>query len=162
METITQKGDNMSEVKIKEFKYDNGWAEVTWAQYTTTTKEVEVDGEVTTEGSVEEIVLHCESFGGHPEYIAMMEAKASEFGTSLDEYAELIEELKASYIAPTQAELDEAERVHKIAEAKAYLSATDFKMTVDYFGGLVKEVQDELVAKRAEAREFVRANSGGN
>lgn len=159
MKAITQKGDNMSEIKIKEFKYDNGWAEVTWARYTTTTKEVEVDGEVTTEESVEEIVLHCESFGGHPEYIAMMEAKALEFGTSLDEYAELIEELKASYIAPTQAELDEAERVHKIAEAKAYLSATDFKMTVDYFATLSEVEQNELIAKRAEAREFIRGNN---
>jgi len=41
----------------------------------------------------------------------------------------------------------------KIAEAKAYLEATDFKMTVDY---------DEDVAgiklKRQEAREFIRAN----
>lgn len=28
------------------------------------------------------------------------------------------------------------------------------------FDGLVKEVQDELIAKRAEAREYIRANSG--
>ena len=44
----------------------------------------------------------------------------------------------------------------KVQEAKAYLQSTDFKMTVDYFATLSKEEQDELIAKRAEARETVR------
>ena len=48
---------------------------------------------------------------------------------------------------------------YKVQEAKLYLQSTDFKMTIDYFGTLTKEEQDELIAKRAEAREIVR---GGN
>jgi hypothetical protein len=46
----------------------------------------------------------------------------------------------------------------KIQEAKEYLSSTDYKMTVDYFATLTKDVQDILIAKRQEAREFIRSN----
>ena len=46
-----------------------------------------------------------------------------------------------------------------VAEAKLYLQSTDFKMTVDYFATLDKVTQDELVAERQKAREFIRANS---
>lgn len=42
----------------------------------------------------------------------------------------------------------------KVAEAKQYLADTDFKMTTDY-----DEDVTDIKAKRAEAREFVRANS---
>lgn len=147
-------------IKIKEFKLDGNWAEVAWAQYVTTTKEVEVDGEVNVEESVEEIVIHCESFSGHPEHITMLVDRATEFGTSLDEYNELIEELASTYVALTQEELDEAERIQKVQEARVYLSLTDYKMTVDYFGGLTQEAKEDLVVKRAEAREFIRSNSG--
>jgi hypothetical protein len=41
----------------------------------------------------------------------------------------------------------------KVTEAKAYLEATDFKMTVDY-----DEDVTEVKLKRQEAREFIRAN----
>lgn len=44
----------------------------------------------------------------------------------------------------------------KINEAKAYLQSTDYKMTVDYFATLSKEIQDELILKRNEAREYIR------
>lgn len=47
---------------------------------------------------------------------------------------------------------------YKIDEAKKYLSDTDYKMTIDYFATLTKEVQDELIRLRANAREFVRNN----
>lgn len=51
--------------------------------------------------------------------------------------------------------------IHKqIQEAKIYLANTDYKMTVDYFATLSKEVQDDLISKRAETREFVRTNEG--
>lgn len=43
----------------------------------------------------------------------------------------------------------------KISEAKAYLSSTDFKMTVDYFATLTEVEKLELTAKRAEARALV-------
>jgi len=48
---------------------------------------------------------------------------------------------------------------NKINEAKQYLASTDYKMTVDYFATLTKEIQDELILKRNEAREFIRANN---
>ena len=43
----------------------------------------------------------------------------------------------------------------KIAEAKAYLASTDFKVLPDY-----DKEPSEVIAKRAEAREFIRANQG--
>ena len=46
-----------------------------------------------------------------------------------------------------------------IAEAKAYLNNTDYKMTVDYFATLTQVEQDSFISKRAEYREFVRVNS---
>lgn len=46
----------------------------------------------------------------------------------------------------------------KILEAKAYLEATDFKMTVDYYSTLTEAEQLELTAKRKEAREYIRMN----
>ena len=60
-----------------------------------------------------------------------------------------------------QAKEDEAKQSieYKINEAQTYLSSTDYKMTVDYFATLSKEIQDELILKRAEAREFIRANN---
>lgn len=58
------------------------------------------------------------------------------------------------------AEEIEAEELQlKINEAKAYLLSTDYKITVDYFATLSKDIQDELILKRSEAREFIRANS---
>ena len=92
---------------------DKDWLEATWTKEVTTIneveKEVEVDGELVKEIVQEESViteqLHCESFSGHPEHIAMLEAKALEFGTSLDEYAELIEQVKEAFIMPTDEEL---------------------------------------------------------
>ena len=48
---------------------------------------------------------------------------------------------------------------YKISEAKDYLLSTDYKMTIDYFATLTKEIQDELILKRAESRDFIRDNS---
>jgi hypothetical protein len=55
----------------------------------------------------------------------------------------------------TEDEIAQRELEVKIAEAKTYLSDTDFKMTLDYD----KDVS-EVKIKRAEAREFIRANEG--
>jgi hypothetical protein len=52
------------------------------------------------------------------------------------------------------------ELLTKIAEAKAYLASTDFKMTVDYFATMTVEKQEEFTSLRAEAREFIRVNQG--
>ena len=42
---------------------------------------------------------------------------------------------------------------YRIQEAKAYLASTDFKVLPDY-----DKEPSEVIAKRAEAREFIRAN----
>lgn len=149
---------------------DKDWLEATWIKEVTTIKdvekEVEVDGELIKEIVQEESVkteqAHCESFSGHPEHIAMLEAKALEFGTSLDEYAELIAQAKEAFIMPTEEELLSYENANKVAEAKAYLSSTDFYMTVDKYASLTVERQNELVSKRAEARETINLLQGTN
>ena len=153
----------METVKLN-ITINKDWLEATWTKEVTTIneveKEVEVAGELIKEIVQEESVtteqIHCESFSGHPEHIAMLEAKALEFGTSLDEYAGLIAQAKEAFVMPTAEELLAYELDQKIQEAKVYLSSTDYKMTVDYFATLSKEIQDELILKRNEAREFIR------
>ena len=127
-----------------ELKLQNDWLEATWC--------TEADGVKTQ--------VHCESYSGHPEHIAMLRTKALEFGTPLDEFEGLIVKAEQAYTPPTQEELDKALVIQKIQEYKAYLAATDFKMTVDYYSTLTEAEQLELTAKRKEAREFVRANEG--
>ena len=56
----------------------------------------------------------------------------------------------------TEAELAKQAVDKKIAEAKAYLLSTDFKMTVDYYATLTIEQQEELSTKRSEARTFLK------
>jgi hypothetical protein len=48
---------------------------------------------------------------------------------------------------------DEQSIQDKVVEAKRYLEATDFKMTVDYDEDVV-----DVKLKRKEAREFIREN----
>ena len=103
--------------------------------------------------------LHCESFSGHKEHITMLRNKALEFETSLDEYESLIAECESKFIYPTDEELQAEEIAMKVQECKSYLALTDYKMTVDYFATLTVDMQNELTTKRAEAREYVRANS---
>lgn len=119
-------------------KLENNWLEATWLK--------------------DEIQVYCESFSGHKEHITLLRAKAKELGTSLEEFEPLIKQCEDAFTYPTDEEIAKEELQHKINEAKAYLSSTDYKMTVDYFGGLIQEVQDELVSKRAEAREYIRGN----
>ena len=61
----------------------------------------------------------------------------------------------------TEEEIRKEEINTQIAEAKAYLSATDFYMTVDKYAELDEARKVELITKRAEAREFIRANAEG-
>ena len=131
------------------------WLEATWVEETITINEVEgekVESKETTQ-------LWCESYSGHPEHISMLRAKALEFETSLDEYEDLIAECEKNFIAPTEEEIQAEITLHLVNEAKNYLASTDFKMTVDYFATLDKVTQDELIAERQKAREFIRANS---
>ena len=120
-------------------KLDNNWLEATWIE--------------------NETQIHCESFSGHKGHIAKLRAKAKEFNTPLDEFEDLIKQCQDSFIYPTDEEIAKEQLEHKINEAKAYLLLTDYKMTVDYFATLSKDIQDELILKRNEAREFIRANS---
>lgn len=99
---------------------DKDWLEATWIKEVTTINDVEKEESVVTEQ------LHCESFSGHPEHIAMLEAKALEFGTSLDEYTELIAHIKESFVMPTAEELLAYELDQKIQEANQYLNDTDW------------------------------------
>lgn len=128
------------------------WLEATWVEEVITQVEGEGDRVETTQ-------VHCESYSGHPEHIAMLKAKASEFGTELGEYEELIAECESKFEMPTEEEIVKEELKNKIQEAKNYLASTDYKMTVDYFATLSEVEQNELIAKRAEAREFIRGNN---
>ena len=55
----------------------------------------------------------------------------------------------------TSEEIRTAEINTQIAEAKAYLSSTDFYMTVDKYAELDEARKVELTTKRAEARELI-------
>ena len=131
------------------------WLEATWSEATVTINEVE--GEKVE--SKETTILWCESYSGHPEHISMLRAKALEFETSLEDYEDLIAECEKNFKAPTEDEIQAEITLHLVNEAKNYLAQTDYKMTVDYFATLDKVTQDELIAERQKAREFIRANS---
>ncbi len=134
---------------------DKDWLEATWTKEVTTIneveKEVEIDGELIKEIVQEESVaseqLHCESFSGHPEHIAMLEAKALEFGTSLDEYAELINQAKEAFVMPTAEELLAYELDQKIQEATMYLAQTDWVKDYKLRNDLGLEILPELSSK---------------
>lgn len=129
----------MSTIKIKSFILDEtNWLEVIWVN--------ENDEQV-----------HCESYSGHPEHIAMLRAKAVDFNTDLAEYEVLISQAEDLFIHPTQEELDKELTDQKIQEAKAYLASTDFKMTVDYYATLTADEQTTLTTKRAEARDYLKS-----
>ena len=106
-----------------------------------------------------ETQVYCESYSGHKEHIAMLRNKALEFKTSLDEYESLIAECESKFVYPIDEEMQSEEIAMKVQEYKSYLASTDYKMTVDYFAALTVDMQNELTTKRAEAREYVRANS---
>lgn len=129
-------------IKIKSFILDEtNWLEVTWVN--------ENDEQI-----------HCESYSGHPEHIAMLRAKALEFGTELDEA--LITECVANFKYPTEEELAQQELKAKIAEAKAYLASTDWvePYLIKHYTGLeVLEADSNkfvIEAKRSEARAFIK------
>ena len=128
------------------------WLEATWVEEIIT----QVKGE---EDKIETTQIWCESFSGHPEHISMLRAKALEFETSLEEFETIIAECEKNFIAPTEDEIQAEITLHLVNEAKNYLASTDYKMTVDYFATLDKVTQDELIAERQKAREFIRVNS---
>lgn len=69
---------------------DKDWLEATWLE--------------------DEIQIHCESFSGHKEHIAMLRAKAKEFNTSLKEFEPLIKKCEDAFIYPTNEEIETEKR----------------------------------------------------
>lgn len=159
----------METIKLK-ITIDKDWLEATWIKEVTTIneveKEIEVDGELIKEIVKEESVtteqVHCESFSGHQEHIVMLEAKAQEFGTSLDEYAELIAQAKEAFVMPTAEELLAYELDQKIQEANGYLAQTDwvntYKIRHDLGIELIPEDSSkwEVINQRAEYITFLK------
>lgn len=110
--------------------------------------------------------LHCESYSGHPEHIAMLRAKALKFGTDLSEFETLIKQAEDLFIHPTQEELDKELTDQKIQEARAYLVNTDYIVTKIAEAQALGEDTAPLlsyyateVQQRKEARAFIGANS---
>ena len=141
---------------------DKDWLEATWTKEVTTINEVEKDGELVQEDSVATEQVHCESFSGHPEHIAMLEAKAIEFGTSLGEYADVITQAKEAFVMPTAEELLAYELEQKIQESKGYLAQTDwvntYKIRHDLGLELIPETSSkwEVINKREEYITFLK------
>ena len=127
---------------------ETNWLEGTWIEEITN----QVEGE---EDRVETTQVWCESYSGHPEHISMLRAKALEYSTELDEYEEMIAECESKFVAPSEEEIQAGVIANLVQEAKIYLASTDYKMTVDYFATLSEEEQNELIAKRAEARKLI-------
>lgn len=135
---------------------DKDWLEATWTKEVTTINDVEKEESVVTEQ------LHCESFSGHPEHIALLEAKALEFGTSLNEFEGLIKQCKESFVMPTAEELLAYELDQKIQEANGYLAQTDwvnsYKIRHDLGLELIHEESSkwEVINKREEYLSYLR------
>ncbi len=131
------------------------WLEATWVEEIVT----QVEGE---EGIVETAQLWCESYSGHREHIAMLRAKASEFGTELGEYEELIAECESKFIYPSDEELAKYELDNKIQEANSYLSSTDwvkdYKLRHDLGLELIPESSSKwvVITKREEYLLFLK------
>ena len=122
------------------------WLEATWVEEVITQVPVE-EGE---EDRVETTQVHCESYSGHPEHIAMLRAKASEFGTELDKYEELIADCESKFVHPSDDEVAAELAAHTKAEALAYLASTDWYVTRKAETGV--EIPEEVSRLRAEAR----------
>ena len=145
---------------------DKDWLEATWTKEVTTINDVEKDGELVQKESVTTEQIHCESFSGHKEHIAMLGAKALEFGTSLDEFEGLIKQCKDSFVYPTEDELAKEELQNKIQEANGYLAQTDwvntYKIRHDLGLELIPENSSkwEVINQREEYIVFLKATEG--
>lgn len=105
---------------------DNGWLEATWNKEVSLTNDIEKDGKIVQEEYTTTEQIHCESFSGHREHISMLEERALEFQTSLEEYSDLIKLAKECFVYPTEEELADIESQNKIQEARSYLGQTDW------------------------------------
>ncbi len=122
---------------------ETNWLEATWVEEIITQVKSEED-------KIETTQIWCESFSGHPEHIAMLRAKASEFGTELGDYEELIAECESKFVHPSEEEIAAELAAHTKAEALAYLASTDWYLTRKAETGV--EIPEEVSRLRAEAR----------
>lgn len=152
-------------MKLELIKYDNAnCLEATWKEVTTTIqefeKEIEVDGVLTKELVQEEVQTEvqvaCVAYADVQ--IDLLRVDALQYGTSLDEYEDLIAEVEAGIVLPTEEEIAEQIKQVKLQECYVYLNSTDYKMTVDYFATLTVDEQNTLTTLRDEARTFIREN----
>ena len=74
-----------------------------------TIKEIKLDQtswlELTIENGNNEII-HCESFSGHREHIALLRSRAIEFDVSLDEFEDVIKSCEDAFIYQTDEEIE--------------------------------------------------------
>jgi len=116
-----------------ELKLENKWLEATWY-------------------AEDNSQAHCEYFSGHPEHIAMLRAKASEYGTELDEA--IVQELANGFEAPTEAEL-----LANAKQAKQSQIRDEFEVAsnlpvevngVSYVGGFESAIKLDAAKRMAE------------
>ena len=119
---------------------NTNWLEATWVE--------------------DKIQVHCESFSGHPEHIAMLRAKALGFGTSLKEFEPLIKQCQDSFIYPTDEELLVEANKAKVQEARAYLISTAWYIERLNDPSSGKAIPQEVLDKRAEARVLINELEG--
>ena len=131
------------------------WLEATWVEEIVTQVEGEEDRVATEQ-------VHCESFSGHREHIAMLRAKATEFGTSLDEYEAVIAECESKFVYPSAAEIEAELLAQRKQEALNYLASTDwvkdYKLRHDLGLELIPEDSAKwvIINKRTEYIDFLK------
>lgn len=137
--------------KLSIIKTNPDWLEATWSE------------EIITQVEVATVILHCESFSGHQEHIAMLEAKCLEFGTELDsKQKEIVKAIQEAFVPTPQEELDKQELKQKIQEANWYLTNTDwvkdYKLRHDLELELIPEdsTKWEVIRKREEYIIFLK------
>ena len=111
----------------------------------------------------EGVIIHCESFGDSDEYQKLLIQRLVELEVEATAELEdvLAEQVSNRYI-PTQEELEaqkeeEARKLleQQISEAKAYLTETGWYIERLNDPSSGKEIPEEVLAKRAEARELI-------
>ena len=153
--------------KIKSIILDQtNWLEVTWVKVETITLPQEVvDGvaDMVLRTQEVETILHCESFGDSDEYQELLRQRLQEFEVESTEELEntLQEQVSKRYI-PTPEEIaaqkeEEARRLleQQISEAKQYLADTGWYIERLNDPSSGKAIPEEVLAKRAEARELI-------
>lgn len=148
-------------IELNLIKYDNAnvleatWAEVTTEESQAPIMELNEDGKEADSEKTEtreiKTQIKCHAYDGTQ--IDMLRADALELGTSLEEYEELIAEVEANVVLPTQEELDAIALEQAKQEARAYLASTDwYAIRLADTGEVIpQDVKD----KRAEARAIL-------